>query len=76
MNLLLLLLGVPFFLTREPSGVLVQAAKCLLACGLCFTVTFLSHNAIRSETFPALTAWFPIMVFGPLAMLHLDAVKT
>jgi lipopolysaccharide export LptBFGC system permease protein LptF len=76
MNLLLLLLGVPFFLTREPSGVLVQAAKCLLNCGLCFTVTFLSHNVIHSESFPALTAWFPIMVFGPLAVLYLDGLKT
>ena len=76
MNLLLLLLGVPFFLTREPSGILIQASKCLLNCGLCFTVTFLSHNVIHSDTFPALTAWFPIMVFGPVAILYLDGLKT
>lgn len=76
MNLLLLLLGIPFFLTREPSGVLVQSAKCLFNAGLCFTVTFVSHNVVQSEAFPALTAWFPLMVFGPVAIIYLDGLKT
>jgi lipopolysaccharide export LptBFGC system permease protein LptF len=76
MNLLLLLLGIPFFLTREPSGVLVQSAKCLFNAGLCFTVTFLSQNVVHSDTYPALTAWFPLMVFAPVAIVYLDGLKT
>jgi lipopolysaccharide export LptBFGC system permease protein LptF len=76
MNLILLVLGLPFFLNRQPEGIVVQAGKCLLNCGLCFSVTFVSQQMISSETYPALTAWFPMMVFGPLAVLYLDAVKT
>lgn len=76
MNLVLLLLGAPFFLNREPSGVIVQASKCLLNTGLCFTVTFLAQRVVHSEAFPALAAWFPIMIFGPLAVFYLDATKT
>jgi len=76
MNLVLLLVGIPFFLNREPSSVIVQASKSLLNAGLCFTVTFISQKVIHSDAFPALTAWFPIMVFGPLAVLYMDTTKT
>ncbi len=76
MNLVLLALGIPFFLNRLPEGIIAQAGKCLLNCGFCFAVTFVSQQVIHSETYPALTAWFPLMVFGPLAVLYLDAIRT
>lgn len=76
-NLLLLLLGLPFFLTREPVSVLEQATKCLLNCGLAFVVNFLAQNiAADSTAYPALPAWIPIMVFAPLVVVYMDSVKT
>ncbi len=74
-SLLLLLLGLPFFLDRSPANVLSDAGKCLLVCGLCYVVTFIAQN-IRSETASALPAWIPIFIFGTLAMVLLDRVRT
>jgi len=74
-SLLLLLLGMPFFLDRSPANVLGDAGRCLLVCGLCYVVTFIAQN-IRSESASALPAWIPIFVFGTLAMVLLDRVRT
>jgi lipopolysaccharide export system permease protein len=75
-NMLLLLLGVPFFLNREPSNVLVSGGLCMLICGLCFVTAFVSQNLIDYPAYPALPAWLPILIFGPVAVLFLDSVKT
>ncbi len=74
-SLLLLLLGIPFFLDRSPANVVGDAGRCLLVCGLCYVVTFVAQN-IRSETSSALPAWIPIFIFGTLAMVLLDRVRT
>lgn len=74
-SLLLLLLGLPFFLDRSPANVVGDAGKCLLVCGLCYVATFVAQN-VRSETASALPAWIPIFVFGTLAMVLLDRVRT
>ncbi len=74
-SLLLLLLGVPFFLDRSPANVLGDAGKCTLVCGLCYVTTFVAQN-IRSETASAVPAWIPIFVFGTVAMVLLDRVRT
>jgi len=71
----LLLLGLPFFLDRSRGNVLADTAKCLSLCGLCYIVTFVAQG-IRPETVSALPAWIPIFVFGTLAMVMLDRVKT
>lgn len=75
-NLLLLLLGLPFFLVREPTSVLEQSGKCLLNCGLAFVANFVAINLAGSNVPPALPAWIPIMVFAPLAVVYLDSIKT
>ena len=75
-NMLLLLLGVPFFLNREPTRVLINGGLCLLVTGLCFVVAFLGQHVISLPSYPALPAWLPIMVFGPVAVWFLDSVRT
>ncbi len=74
-SLLLLLLGIPFFLDRSPVNVLSDAGKCLLVCGLCYLITFVAQN-VRSGSVSALPAWIPIFVFGTVAMVLLDRVRT
>jgi lipopolysaccharide export system permease protein len=75
-NLLLLLLGIPFFLNRQPGSVLVAAAKCLATCGTCFMLTFLTTNVLHFNQYPAFPAWLPLMIFGPVAVICMDRVKT
>jgi lipopolysaccharide export system permease protein len=74
-SLLLVLLGVPFFLDRSPGNVLSDAGKCMLVCGLCYVAAFLSQS-MRLGTNSALPIWIPIFIFGPLAIVLLDRVRT
>jgi len=75
-NLLLLLLGVPCLLDRAPGTILSDIAKCLGVCGLCFAVTFVSQSALRTESYSALPAWLPILLFTPLAVVLIDRIRT
>lgn len=75
-SMVLLLLGIPFFLNRQPISVLKSAAKCLLTCGACFILTFITQNIVQLDQFPALPAWLPLMIFGPVAVICLDRVQT
>lgn len=77
-NMILLLLGVPFFLNRERAPVLVAGGKCLLACGACFVTTFLCQSVelVGVDINPALPAWIPVFLFGPIAVILLGEIKT
>jgi lipopolysaccharide export LptBFGC system permease protein LptF len=72
----LLLLALPFFLIREPSNVMAAGGKSLLLAGAFFLVSFVAHSVVKEETYAALIAWIPILLFGPLAVVQLANVKT
>lgn len=75
-NMLLLFLGLPFFLNREPHNVLVSVGFCLLLTILCFMLAFVSQMVAGTTQSPALAAWLPIMVFGPVAAILMENIKT
>ncbi|MGB9625064.1 MAG: LptF/LptG family permease, partial [Phycisphaerae bacterium] len=88
-NVLLLLLGIVFFLRREPGSVIVQGGKALAVCASCFVIGFIGVHLIGAidmtlplpligsvQIPPALPAWFPVIVFSPVCVLLLDSVKT
>jgi len=76
-NMLLLLLGLPFFMNRLPVSILTQGGKALLMCAICFLVTFGGQQVAGTlDVSPALPAWIPILIFAPVAVLVLDNVKT
>ncbi|HUU84133.1 MAG TPA: LptF/LptG family permease, partial [Phycisphaerae bacterium] len=75
-NLLLLLLGIPFLLDREPGTILSDAAKCLGACGACFAVAFAGQSVLSPDSYSALPSWLPIIVFSPLAVVLIDRIRT
>ena len=82
-NMILLLIGITFFLSRLPEGILTQGAKALGMCAIVFLVAFMgqqfvgSVQAVGATPFlQALPAWLPIFLFGPLAVVMLDNVKT
>ncbi|MFQ5461253.1 MAG: LptF/LptG family permease [Phycisphaerae bacterium] len=74
-SLVLLLLGLPFFLDRSPANVLGDTGKCLLACGGCYVTNFVMQS-LRPETETALMAWIPIFVFATVAMVLIDRIRT
>ncbi len=88
-NLLLLLLGIVFFLRREPASVIVQGGKALAVCSACFVIGFVGIHLIGSiqtefmlpllglvHVPSALPAWFPALVFSPVCVLLLDGIRT
>ena len=75
MSLLLLLLGLPFFLDRSPANIVGDVTKCMVVCGLCYVMTFIAQS-IRLDSVSAIVAWIPILIFGPLAMVLFDRVRT
>ncbi len=83
MNVILLLLAIPCVLTREPGRLKAAAAKSLFWTGIGMGSIFVAHHlagkpptpSLASE-WPAIMAWVPIFVFGPIAVFFLDRVKT
>ncbi len=77
-NILLLLMGIPFFLNRERPTVIAAGGRCLLVCGACFVFAFFCQNTdvTRLSTHPALPAWLPLLLFTPFAILLVDSIKT
>ena len=74
-NLVLLLLGLPFFLDRVPGSVAGDAWSCLGTCGACYAFTFFTQRLLL-ESGAALPAWLPIIVFMPVAIVLLDRIRT
>jgi lipopolysaccharide export system permease protein len=70
LDMALFFLGVPLVLTRQNRNIFVAGLLGLLLVGGFFFVTLLSHwlgaNYFLS---PALSAWVPLMIFGPLAYM-------
>ncbi len=71
-NILLLLVAVPFILSRE-RNIKSSAALTVLMVGTVYVFIHLSRYVGLS---PALAAWLPMLVFGPVAALNVDSVKT
>ena len=71
-NLIMLLLGVPFVLSRE-RNIKVSIAMCVLIVGVFFMFIYTCRFM---ELTPTLGAWLPILVFGPVAIVMVDWIKT
>jgi lipopolysaccharide export LptBFGC system permease protein LptF len=71
-NLVMLLLGLPFILARE-RNIKSSATLCLLMVGAFFIFIQICRHL---DLTAALAAWMPVLLFGPLAAVMLDSVKT
>jgi lipopolysaccharide export LptBFGC system permease protein LptF len=72
-NLIMLLLALPFILSRERRDVKASASLCLLIVGAYYAFI---HICRYVGLPPSLAAWLPSMLFGPVAVVMLDSVKT
>jgi lipopolysaccharide export system permease protein len=77
LGLILVFLGLSVILRDQNRNVFISAGMCLGLCGFffvaCFACQQLGNNDILA---PALAAWLPVLLFGPLAFVLFDAIHT
>ena len=77
LGMLLVFLGLSVILRDQNRNVILSAGSCLLLCGVFFLCSYgckmLGENDYLA---PALAAWLPLLIFGPLAIVFFDAVHT
>ena len=71
-NLVMLLLGLPFILSRQ-RNIKQSVALNILVVGAFYVFIY---GCRYMEIPPIWAAWLPVMVFGPVAVLMFDSVKT
>lgn len=77
LGIILVVLGLSVILRDQTRNVFVGAGMCLVLCALFFVALFTCKHLGNSEYLsPALTAWLPVLFFGPLSFAMFDAVHT
>jgi len=71
-GLVMLLVGVPFILSRE-RNVKASVLMCLAMSVLFYAFVYGSRYV---DLPPVWSAWLPVLVFGPVAAVMVDAIKT
>ena len=74
-SLVMLMLGLPFFLDRTPGNILGDALRCMIATGLCYTLAFVAKS-IDPGTVSPLPFWLPVFVFAPIATVLITRIRT
>ncbi len=72
-NIVMLLLGLPFILSRE-RNLKASALLCVMMVGSFFAFIYICRFLMPEQPFWA--AYMPILLFGPVAAVMLDAIKT
>jgi lipopolysaccharide export system permease protein len=77
LGMLLVFLGLSVILRDQNRNLIISAGSCLVLCGVFFLCSYgckmLGENDYLA---PALSAWLPLLLFGPLALVFFDAVHT
>jgi lipopolysaccharide export system permease protein len=80
-GVILVLLGLSVILRDQNRNIFISAGLCLILCIIFFATIFAcqylgSNLATADYVSPALAAWIPVIVFGPLSFVMFDAVHT
>jgi lipopolysaccharide export system permease protein len=77
LGILLVFMGLGTILRDQTRNIFISAGLCLVICALFFgailTCQYMGNNQLVSA---ALSAWLPVLAFGPLAFVMFDAVHT
>jgi hypothetical protein len=71
-NIVMLLLGLPFILSRE-RNIKASASLCLMVVAMFYVFIYICRYM---NVDPTTAAWLPILLFGPISFVMLDSVKT
>jgi lipopolysaccharide export LptBFGC system permease protein LptF len=67
--------GIPFILSRERNIKASASMTVGMSLGV-YVAALLSRQLGAAGLDPVLAAWLPVLIFGPVAVWMLDAVKT
>ncbi len=72
-NVVMLLLGLPFLLSREQRDVKASASLCVLMMGTFYAFIYICRYVGLS---PIVAACLPALIFGPIAAVMVDSIRT
>jgi lipopolysaccharide export system permease protein len=76
-GMLLVVMGLSIILRDQTRHVFISAGLCLAMCAVFFAVVFGGKFLGTADyVSPALAAWLPVLVFGPIAVALYDAIHT
>jgi lipopolysaccharide export system permease protein len=77
LGMILVFLGLSVILRDQNRNVFISAGLCLALCAGFFAACFACQQLGDKEfVSPALAAWLPVIIFGPLAFVMFDAIHT
>jgi lipopolysaccharide export system permease protein len=77
LGMILVFLGLSVILRDQNRNVFISAGLCLVLCAAFFAVCFACQQLGDKEfVSPALAAWLPVLIFGPMAFVMFDAIHT
>jgi lipopolysaccharide export system permease protein len=77
LGMLLVLLGLSVVLRDQNRNMIISTGACLVLCGLFFVICYICRTMGENDYLtPALSAWMPILLFGPLGLAMFDAIHT
>ena len=77
LGMLLVFMGLSIILRDQNRNIFISTGMCLLLCAVFFLLLFFCQHLGNSEFLsPALAAWLPVVLFGPLSFVMFDAVHT
>lgn len=75
-GLILILLGLSVILRDQNRNIFISAGLCLMLVAVFFATIFACQYLGRDTLSPALAAWLPVFIFGPVSLVMFDAVHT
>lgn len=73
----LVLMGLAVVLRDQNRNVFINAGLCLVLCAVCYAAVYGCKYLGENDFLPpALAAWLPVLVFGPISLALFDAVHT
>ncbi|HKA07370.1 MAG TPA: LptF/LptG family permease [Gemmataceae bacterium] len=76
-GMLLVVMGLSIVLRDQTRHVFISAGLCLAMCAIFFAVVFGGKFLGTGDYLsPALAAWLPVLIFGPISVALYDAIHT
>lgn len=76
LNMLILAIGLPFFLLRAPANLFLQVARATAACVGVWAGGLIMLQMGSDLMPPAAVAWLPVVINLPFAYWRMDTIKT
>jgi lipopolysaccharide export system permease protein len=74
---LLVMLGLSIILRDQTRHVFISAGLCLAMCAAFYGIVYMSKFLGDADyVSPALAAWLPVLIFGPITIAQYDAIHT